>query len=90
MLLESSLVLIPDTILLAMIRQKALTPGRDDRTFDVNYKIVQDQFPSYLEFLVASNLNEVEKAAYEQGYMMYTVLDNGMLQWHLTGKRYKL
>lgn len=72
-----------------MVRQNALIPGKDDRTFDINFKIVQKEFPSYLEFLVTNSLNEVEKAAYEDGYFMYTVLDNGLIQWHLTGKRYK-
>lgn len=80
--------MIPKNIFLAMVEQGALTPGRDDRTFNVNFKIVKDQFPSYLEFLVTGTLNTVELAAYRSGYMAYIVLDNGLLEWRPTGKRY--
>lgn len=72
-----------------MVKRGALTPGKDAESFDINFKVVEQEFPSYLEFLVTESLNEVEKAAYKQGYFAYIVLDNGMLQWHLTGKRYK-
>jgi hypothetical protein len=77
---------IPKNIFLAMIRQHAMTPGKNDRTFSVNYKIVQQQFPAYLEFLVKNNLNQFELWFYENGYIAYTVLDNGLLQWRRTGK----
>lgn len=72
-----------------MVTRGALTPGKDDKSFDINFKVVEKEFPSYLEFLVTESLNEVEQIAYKEGYVAYIVLDNGLLQWHLTGKRYK-
>lgn len=80
------MALITDKILLAMVRQRALTPGKDDKTFVINFKIVQQQFPSYLEFLVKSSLNTLEQWAYTNGYMAYIVRDDGMLEWRATGK----
>jgi hypothetical protein len=80
---------IPKNIFLAMVSRRALVPGQDDKTFGVNYYIVEKEFPSYLEPLIRSNLNSVELWAYDNGYMTYVVLDDGLLEWRLTGKLLK-
>jgi len=64
-----------------MIERGALVPGKDDKSFDVNFFIVQKEFPFYLEFFVRSSLNELELWAYDNGYMAYDVLPNGLLSW---------
>lgn len=76
-----------DNVFLSMIRRGALIPGKDE-IFIIDFKIVEKEFPSYLEFMVKSSLNNIELWAYTEGYMMYTVLDNGLLKWNLTGKKF--
>jgi hypothetical protein len=78
--------MIPDDVFLSMVRHRAMIPGKDDKTFIINFKIVEKEFPAYLEFLVKESLNIIELAAYIEGYMTYSVLDNGMLRWEWTGK----
>lgn len=72
---------LPKPIFLAMIDRKALTPGKDDKSFDINFYVVAKEFPSYLEFMVRSSLNEIEEWAYVEGYMAYEVLSDGRLLW---------
>ncbi len=79
--------MIPSNIFFAMRDSGALMPGKDYMSFDVNFAIVAEQFPEYLEHVVCGTLNELERKAYEQGYMAYKVLPNGLLQWHVTSKR---
>ena len=69
-----------------MLERGALTPGKDDNSFDINFAVVEREFPSYLEFMVRSSLNPVEDVAYVQGFMIYEILANGLLKWSPTGK----
>lgn len=78
-----------DKVLLAMIKRKALTPGRTLEIYNINFSIMEKEFPSYLEFMVRSSLNAVEDWSYTEGYMAYEVLPNGLLKWSLTGKLHK-
>jgi hypothetical protein len=77
---------IPQPVFLSMVNSGALTPSKDDKSFDINFAIIKDRFPSYLEYMVLHNLNEVEEWAYLKGYMAYEILPNGWLQWRPTGK----
>ncbi len=80
---------LPKPVFLKMIETGALTPGKDDKSFDVDFAVVQKHFPSYLEFMVRHSLNQAEEWAYVQGYMTYEVLPSGLLAWKPTGKRFK-
>jgi hypothetical protein len=77
---------LPSNIFFAMLKTGAMTPGKNDRTFNINFAIVEKEFPSYLEFLVRSSLNSVEEVAYVEGYMAYEILSNGLLKWSTTRK----
>lgn len=79
--------MIPSNIFFAMRKAGALLPGKDYMSFDINFAIVAEQFPEYLEHVVRHTLNELEQKAYEQGYMTYKVRQDGMLEWHVTNKR---
>lgn len=78
---------LPRNIFFAMLERGAMSPGKDDQTFNINFAIVAREFPSYLDFMVCSSLNPVEKVAYVEGYMAYEILPNGMLRWSPTNKR---
>lgn len=80
---------LPKPVFLAMIESGALTPGKDDKSFNINFAVIRDRFPSYLEFMVKSGLNDLEEWAYVEGYMAYEVLSNGLLQWKPVGKIYR-
>jgi hypothetical protein len=80
---------IPKDIFLAMLDRGAMTPGKDDSSFDINFAIVSKEFPSYLEFLVRSSLSSLEQWAYTEGYMAFSVMPDGRLLWKPTGKLYK-
>lgn len=69
-----------------MVDRKAVTPHSDHQTFDVNFYIVQQEFPNHLHDVVLMTLNETEQWAYLNGYMAFTVLSNGLLSWKSTGK----
>jgi hypothetical protein len=69
-----------------MLERGAMSPGKDDKTFNINFAIIEKEFPSYLEFMVRSSLNPVEEVAYVEGYMAYEILPSGMLAWFPTGK----
>ena len=77
---------LPKEIFLSMIKRQAMTPGKDDKSFNINFSIVEKEFPSYLEFLVRSSLNPIELWAYDNGYMAYIIMSNGLLEWRTTGK----
>lgn len=80
---------LPSNIFFAMVKRGALSPGKDDRSFDIDFAVVAKEFPSYLEFMVRSSLNAVEEWAYTQGYMAYEILPNGLLKWKPVGKIYR-
>ena len=79
---------LPKAIFEAMVDRGALIPGSDDRSFEINFYIVQKEFPSYLELVVENSLNDIERWAYLEGYMAFKVLENGLLEWHVTNRRF--
>lgn len=78
----------PDNIFYAMLDSGALIPGSDHQTFGINFAIVASQFPSYLVYTVKLTLSEFEEQMYLEGYMTFTVLPDGMLEWKPTGKQF--
>jgi hypothetical protein len=80
---------LPKPVFLAMLKTGALIPGKDDKSFDINFAVIANNFPSYLEFMVRSSLNELEQWAYVEGYMAYEILPNGLLKWKPVGKIYR-
>jgi hypothetical protein len=79
---------LPRPVFLSMIESGALTPGKDDKSFNINFAIIRDKFPSYLELMIRSSLNEIEEWAYVEGYIMYEILPNGLLAWKPIKKDY--
>jgi hypothetical protein len=79
----------PDTFF-EMIETGALIPQNDASftTYDVNFAAVSEKFPQYLEHIVLNSLNEIERWAYLEGYMTYTVREDGLLEWSPTGKQF--
>jgi hypothetical protein len=72
-----------------MLNRGALKPGKDAESFDINFRIVADEFPSYLAHMVEHSLNETELWAFANGYMAYTIMPDGTLEWRPTKKRFK-
>lgn len=54
--------------------------------FDVNYKLLQENFPDWMEYFVIQNLTSDALSLYHQGYWAYIVMEDGSLQWKPTMK----
>lgn len=79
---------LPPEVFLNMVSKGALTPGEDDKSFEINFYIVNKHFSSYMNTMVERSLNDIERWAYLEGYMYYTVLEDGQLQWRPTNRRF--
>jgi len=55
----------------------------------VDYYIVKQEFPAYLEELALQPLSDFEKQMYYEGYVAYIVRDDGLLEWKPTGKQFR-
>ena len=81
--------MLPLNIIQQMINCGALIEAKEtDKSvsFAINYRIIADEFPQFLEQLIFSNLNDVEKSMYLEGYMGYTITNSGDLIWKPTIK----
>lgn len=73
----------------AMRRTGALLIDRsdgDNLVFHINFSIVEQLFPSYMEYLVRLQLSELDLTLYDSGYIAYFVSDSGNLIWKPTKK----
>lgn len=74
--------MIPPEVQLSMLKKGALID--DGEKAIINFKVVEEEFPSYLEYLVLYNLNDFETNMYLSGYMHYVVRQDGLLEWKQT------
>jgi hypothetical protein len=54
--------------------------------FDIDFKKAEEHFPQFIEEMVLLNLGDYDREVYELGYMAYTILPDGTLQWKPTQK----
>lgn len=54
--------------------------------FDVDFKKAEEYFPQFIEELVLFNLGDYDREIYELGFMAYSILPDGTLQWKPTQK----
>jgi len=54
--------------------------------FDVDFKKAEEFFPQFVEELVLMNLGAYDREVYDLGFMAYTILPDGILQWKPTKK----
>jgi hypothetical protein len=54
----------------------------------VNYKVVEEQFPRFLEDIVVFNLSPTDLELYNNGHIAYIVRDDGSLEWKPTRQLY--
>lgn len=54
--------------------------------FDIDFKLAEEYFPQLVEELVLQNLGAYDREVYDLGYMAYTILPDGTLQWKPTKK----
>jgi hypothetical protein len=82
--------MLPPDIINAMRTAGAFEANRFDSDgnlyFDINFKVIEEQFPMYLEELALANLAPAGVDMYHLGYIAYYVLDNGELAWQPTKK----
>lgn len=78
--------LITEQILFRMIESGALVLKGEskDSPFLINFAIMEERYPQYLEYFIEQSLNVIEQSMWRNGFIHYTILDNGMLQWHVT------
>jgi hypothetical protein len=76
---------LPYKVYWDMVEAGGITPTDDPARFTINFSIVKQQFPQWMEHMVLQTLNETEQWAYLNGYVMYQVVD-GLLAWKSTGK----
>lgn len=53
---------------------------------EINFKIIQEQFPRWMEEMVLDSLGDIDREVYQLGYMAYIVQDDGSLLWKPTRK----
>lgn len=53
---------------------------------EINFKKVEEFFPKFLDELVRHTLGTTDLELYDQGYIAYLIMDDGMLQWKPTRK----
>jgi len=86
--------MLPTDVIQGMRDAGALKAKRVDEEgnlfFDIDFRIVQEQFPAHLHFLVRQQLNDLEGALYDNGYIAFEVLADGRLQWKPTRKTLEL
>lgn len=58
----------------------------ENLVFRINFKVVETQFPMYLEELVLGQLAGLDKILYEMGFIAYVISDTGDLIWKPTKK----
>jgi hypothetical protein len=54
--------------------------------FDIDFKLVEEHFPQFVEEMVLINIGDFDRELYEIGYIAYTILPDGTLQWKPTKK----
>lgn len=52
----------------------------------IDFKIIQEQFPRWMEEMVLDSLGDIDREVYQLGYMAYIVQDDGSLLWKPTRK----
>lgn len=86
--------MLPDQILKAMKKAGAIEAERFDGSGQliakINFKIIEDHFPSYLERMVRSVLTQEDLEFYDGGYMAYIIEEDGSLLWKPTRKLMQL
>lgn len=82
--------MLPPEIINAMRKAGALKiksmDEQDQLHFEINYRIVKEQFPVWLETLVYNGLGVYDQYMYTEGYIAYVVQPNGLLYWKPTRK----
>jgi hypothetical protein len=80
--------MLPNEIIVAMRKAGALRVKRLDENnqlhFEINFRIVKEQFPVWLETLVYNSLGVYDQYMYTEGYVAYVVQQDGMLLWKPT------
>jgi hypothetical protein len=74
--------MIPPEIQLKMLKEKALVD--DGEKTIINFFLIKQKFPQYLDYLVTYNLNDFELKMYNEGYINYVILEDGYLLWKPT------
>jgi hypothetical protein len=54
--------------------------------FDIDFKKAEEYFPQFVEEMVLLNIGDFDRELYEIGYIAYTILLDGTLQWKPTKK----
>jgi len=57
-----------------------------DLYMDINFKIIQEQFPRWMQEMVLESLGELDREIYQLGYIAYVVQPDGSLLWKPTRK----
>lgn len=81
--------MIPENIIRAMRMQKAISGKsfeKDGLHFTIDFKVIESTFPVFMNEMVQQSLGEVDRSLYDEGYIAYTVLKDGRLQWKPTRK----
>lgn len=82
--------MIPIEIINAMRRAGALQVNSFDESGDlhfiINFKIVEKEFPRFMDIMVRDSLGAFDLDLYNQGLIAYLVQDDGQLGWKPTRK----
>ncbi len=82
--------MLPVDVIQGMRDAGALKVNRLDKEgnlyFEIDFRIVSEEFPAHLQFLVRQQLNDLERTLYDDGYIAFDVLADGRLSWLPTKK----
>jgi hypothetical protein len=54
--------------------------------FNIDFNKAEKYFPQFIEQLILMNLGAFDREVYTMGFMAYTILPDGRLQWKPTKK----